>query len=101
MSYDLEEMLFLLLSIKHTTSSSFVTEHLSFMSVGALCSKAIQEGFIIEIRKELKITEKGLSFISQANDKLNRHGIDRSIAHVPDAYIEKISTDTVYLPEKI
>lgn len=79
MSYDLEEMLFLLLSLKHTTSSSFVTEHLSFSGVGALCSEAIREGFIIETRKELKITDKGLAFISETNNKLNRHGIERSM----------------------
>ena len=96
MSYDLEEMLFLLLSLKHTTSSSFVTEHL-----GALCSEAIREGFIIETRKELKITDKGLAFISETNNKLNRHGIERSIARIPDVYIEKLSADAVYLPEKI
>ena len=99
MSYDLEEMLFLLLSLKHTTSSSFVTEHLSFS--GALCSEAIREGFIIETRKELKITDKGLAFISETNNKLNRQGIERSIARIPDVYIEKISADAVYLPEKI
>ena len=90
MSYDLEEMLFLLLSLKHTTSSSFVTEHLSFSGVGALCSEAIREGFIIETRKELKITDKGLAFISETNNKLNRHGIERSIARIPDVYIEKL-----------
>ena len=101
MSYDLEEMLFLLLSLKHTNSSSFVTEHLSFSGVGALSSEAIREGFIIETRKELKITDKGLAFISETNNKLNRHGIERSIARIPDVYIEKISADAVYLPEKI
>ena len=69
MSYDLEEMLFLLLSLKHTNSSSFVTEHLSFSGVGALCSEAIREGFIIETRKELKITDKGLAFISETNKR--------------------------------
>ena len=101
MSYDLEEMLFLLLSLKHTTSGSFVTEPLSFSGVGALCSEAIREGFIIETRKELKITDKGLAFISETNNKLNRHGIERSIARIPDVYIEKLSADAVYLPEKI
>ena len=101
MSYDSEEMLFLLLSLKHTTFSSFVTEHLSFSGVGTLCSEAIQKGFIIEIRKELKITDKGLAFISETNKKLNRHGIECSISRIPDVYIKKISADAVYLPEKI
>ena len=58
MSYDLEEMLFLLLSLKHTTSSSFVTEHLSFSGVGALCSEAIREGFIIETKVSLQGTTR-------------------------------------------
>ena len=62
---------------------------------------AIREGFIIETRKELKITDKGLAFISETNNKLNRHGIERSIARIPDVYIEKLSADAVYLPEKI
>lgn len=101
MSYDLEEMLFFLLSLKNTTFSSFVTEHLSFSGVGTLCSEAIHEGFVIETRKELKITDKGLAFISKTNNKLNRHGIERSIAHIPNVYIEKKSADDVYLPEKI
>lgn len=101
MAYNLDDMLLLLLSIKNTNSSIFVMEHLSFGSVGTLCAEALREGLIVETRKNLEITEQGLIFITQANKKLNRKGIDKSIAHIPDVYIQKISEDAVYLPEKI
>ena len=101
MAYDLEKMLLLLLSIRKAKSSKFMAEYLSFGMIGNLCSEAIHEGFLVETRKELKLTAKGLAFISDANNKLNRHGIDRAIARIPDAYIEKTSIDDIYLPEKM
>lgn len=101
MSYDLEDMLFLLLSIKNTNYSTFVLEHLTISRVGALCSEAVQEGFLVESRKELKLTEKGMDFIKKTNDRLDRHGLARVIAPVPDVYIRKISVDDIYLPSKM
>ncbi len=101
MSYDLEDMLLLLISIKHTNSSFFVMEHLSYGTIGDLCSEAIREGLIVENRKELQLTEQGLSFIERANDKLNRKGIDRFIVRIPDVMIEKICIDDIYLPDRI
>lgn len=101
MSYDLEDMLLLLLSIKHTNSSFFVMQHLSYGTVGDLCAEAIREGLIVESRKKLQLTEQGLSFIERANDKLGRKGIDRFIAHIPDVMIEKISIDDIYLPDRM
>ena len=90
MSYDLEDMLLLLLSIKHTDTSFFVMQHLSYGTVGELCSEALKEGLIVENRKRLHLTEDGITFIDQANNKLGRKGIDRLIAHIPDVVGEKI-----------
>ena len=101
MSYDLEDMLLLLLSIKHTNSSFFVMQHLSYGTVGDLCVEALREGLIVESRKKLQLTERGLSFIEQTNDKLGRKGIERQIARMPDVVIEKISIDDIYLPDRI
>lgn len=101
MSYDLEDMLLLLLSVKHTNSSLFVVEHLSFGTVGSLCAQALQEGLIVESRKKLNLTERGVSFIKQTNDKLGRKGIDRTIARLPNVVIEKIAADDIYLPDRI
>lgn len=101
MTYDLEEMLLLLLSIKHTNSSLFVMEHLSFGVTGDLCAEAIREGLILESQKKLKLTSQGISFINQANDKLGRKGIDRAISRLPGVVIDKISADDIYLPNRI
>lgn len=101
MSYDLESMLLLLLSIKHTNSSFFVAQHLSYGTVGELCVEALREGLIIENRKNLQLTEQGLAFIEQANDRLGRKGIERKIARLPDVVTKKISADDIYLPDRI
>ena len=101
MSYDVENMLLLLLTIKHTQSSNFVMQHLSYGSISELCSKAINEGFKILIHEEFHITEKGKIFIKHANDELKNKGIAREIARIPDVYIPKISDEDIYLPDKI
>ena len=101
MSYDLENMLLLLLSIKHTNSSYFVMQHLSYRTVGDLCAEAIRQGLIVESRKKFHLTEEGTVFIEKANDKLGRKGIDRFIAHLPGVIIEKISIEDIYLPDRI
>lgn len=56
---------------------------------------------IVESRKKLQLTERGLSFIEQTNDKLGRKGVERQIARMPDVVIEKISIDDIYLPDRI
>lgn len=94
-------MLLLLISIKNNGNPDFVERNISFGTVGALCSKAIECGYIIKDRKELVVTEKGLSFIKNANKKLNKKGVSKEIASLPNAYIKKISIDDIYLPEKI
>ena len=101
MSYDIEDMLLLLLSIKHTSSSLFVMQHLSYGTVGELCEEALKEGLIIENRKTLQLTERGNIFIAQTNGKFNRKGIECKIAHIPDVIVDKIKLEDIYLPEKI
>lgn len=101
MAYDIEEMLMLLLSIKHSTFSEFVVQHLSYKTVGDLCIEALEKGFIIETRKNFHLTEDGYNFIEKMNNKLGRKGIDRQIAHLPDVTIENINLDDIYLPKKI
>ena len=101
MSYDLEEMLLLLLSIRKTQSPDFAVNQLSFNKVGSLCSEALKNGWIIEYRKKILLTEQGGLFIEQANDQLGRKGIERYIARLPEVFTEKISLTDIYLPEKI
>ncbi len=101
MSYDLENMLLLLLSIKHTQSSLFVMQHLSYGTIGNLCTEAIRGGLITETRNLFRLTDKGIAFIEQANNTLGRKGIDRAIAKIPDVRIPSISLDDIYLPSKI
>ena len=57
MSFDRENMLLLLLSIRHSNASFFVSQHLSYGFVGDLCEEAIRKGFLIESRKELQLRE--------------------------------------------
>ena len=101
MSFTTEDMLLLLLSIKNDGSPSFVGEHISFGTLGYLCSEAINQGFIIEDRNDLTLTEKGVSFIEKTNKKFNKTGVSKVISTLPNAYIEKVSIEDVYLPEKI
>jgi hypothetical protein len=101
MGNTIEDMLLLLLSIKNKGSTSFVGEHISFGTVGYLCAEAVKQGYIIEERDDLYLSEKGLLFIEEANKKFNKSGIDKEISTIPSAYIKKISQDDVYLPEKI
>lgn len=101
MACNSEDILLLLLSIKHNGDPSFVKKYITFGTVGYLCSEAIKQGYIIENRKELELTDKGLLFIDEMNKQLNKKGVDKEIASLPNAYITKISIDDVYLPENI
>lgn len=99
MSYDADNMLCLLLTIKNGGSASFITSHLSYQDTGLLAAEALHEGLIIETRKTFKITEKGIRYIEETNNELNRHGVDRNISIIPDIYIEKIPLDEIYFPK--
>lgn len=101
MAYTIDDMLLLLISIKNNGNPNFVEKHISFGTVGYLCSEAIKQGYIIEDRKELVLTDKGILFIKETNKKLNKKGVNKEIATLPNAYIKKISIDDIYLPEKI
>lgn len=101
MSYSVEDMLLLLISIKNRGTPNFVEKHISFGTVGYLCSEAIKQGYIIEDRKELGLTDKGFLFIEEANKKLNKKGVDKEISSLPNAYIKKMLIDDIYLPKKI
>ena len=101
MSYNIEDMLLLLLSIKHNGEPDFVKKYITFGTVGYLCSEAIKQGYIIENRKELELTDKGVLFVEETNKKLNKKGVDKEIASLPNAYISKLSIDDIYLPENI
>lgn len=100
MSYDPEDMLFFLLSIRHSESSAFVSRHVTG-SIGSLCSQALSEGLLSERLHSLVLTDKGSDYIDDLNRKLGRKGIDKVIALVPDQRIEKISLDEIYLPQEM
>lgn len=101
MSYTIEDMLLLLISIKNKGTPDFVEDHISFGTVGYLCSEAIKQGYIVRDRNELILVDKGLLFIEETNKKLKKKGINKEIATLPDAYGKKISIEDIYLPEKI
>ena len=94
-------MIFLLLSLKDTQYSDYVINHLSYGTVGELCSTAVSEGLIEEYRKEYIITAKGKKFIEEQNKLLGKKGINKFIANIPDAYCSTIEIDEVYIPDKI
>ena len=101
MGNTIEDMLLLLLSIKNNGCTNFVEEHITFGTVGYLCAEAIKQGYIIEERNDLCLSQKGLLFIEETNKKFNKSGIDKEISTIPIAYIKKNSPEDVYLPEKI
>ena len=101
MSYDPEDMLFFLLSIRHSESSAFVSRHVTSGNIGSLCSKALSEVRLSERLHSLVLTDKGSDYIDDLNRKLGRKGIDKVIALVPDQRIEKISLEEIYLPQEI
>ena len=101
MSYDPEDMLFFLLSIRHSESSVFVSRHVTSGNVGSLCSQALSEGLLCERLHTLQLTEKGSDYIDNLNRRLGRKGIDKVIALVPDQRIEKIGLDEIYLPQEM
>ena len=101
MTYDPEEMLLLLLSVRHSDSSLFVSRHLTSGTSGALCAQALKDGYLFENRRKLELTERGRSFIRETNRRLGRKGIDSAIASVPNEQIDPIGIDDIYLPEKM
>lgn len=101
MGFTNEDMLLLLLSIKNKGNSSFVDEHISFGTVGYLCSEAIKLEYVTEEREGLSLSEKGFLFIEETNKKFNKSGVNKEISTLPNAYIKKISFEDVYFPEKI
>lgn len=96
-----EEMLSLLLSIKHAADfSPYLIRQMGFGGIGNLCLEAVSKGYIIDEHDKYKITHDGLLYIEQTNNKLGRKGIEKKIAKMPDAIIAKLPLDSIYLPDK-
>ena len=95
-----EELLFLLLTIKHGGSVSHVLlSQFGFSGIGRLCVEAQNAGLIIKGEKGYQLTDKGNLYINDQNDVLGRKGLDREIAKLPDALCSQISVNAIYLPE--
>ena len=95
-----EEMLFLLLTIKHEVNVSYtLLSQLGFSGIGRLCVEAQNANLIIKSDKGYQLTDKGRIYINEQNDILGRKGLDREIAKLPDALCPQISVNTIYLPE--
>ena len=95
-----EEMLFLLLAIKHETSfSPTLLGQLGFSGMGRLCLEALKEELIINNEKGYRLTEKGMSYIEEQNNMLGRKGLDREIAKLLGALCPQLSVNSIYLPE--
>jgi len=95
-----DEMLSLLLVIKHNkNNSSFIIDHLGYARIGKLCIDALSAGYIHTCGNSYHITDKGLQFIAAQNNLMNRKGLYREIAKIPDALCPKIQIDSIYLPE--
>lgn len=97
---NLDEMLFLLLTIKHGGSvSDVLLSQLGFSGIGRLCVEAQNADLIIKSEQGYQLTDKGKNYINEQNDVLDRKGLDREIAKLPNAQCPKISVDAIYLPE--
>lgn len=98
----IDEMLSLLMIIKHDGDvSSFAVEHLGYAGIGRLCVEALDMGYIIPNGSSYQITEKGQQFVCEQNNLLNRTGLDKEIAKIPDALCEKSPITSIYLPDYI
>ena len=95
-----EEMLFLLLAIKHEADLSHsLLNQLGFIGVGRLCAEALKAELIVNNGKSYRLTEKGMSYLEEQNNMLGRKGLDREIAKLPGAICPQISVNSIYLPE--
>ena len=95
-----DEMLFLLMTIKHETDiSSALFKQLGFSGIGRLCIEAQKAELIIQNGSSYQLTDKGRRYIKEQNDILSRKGLDREIAKLPAALCPKIALSTIYLPE--
>lgn len=95
-----DELLFLLLTIKHGGCVSHtLLSQLGFSGIGRLCVEAQNADLIIKNEKGYQLTDKGILYINAQNDILGRRGLDREIAKLPDALCPQISVNTIYLPE--
>ena len=101
MLYSMYDIFLMLTSIKHDGSTDFVQNKLSCGTVGGLIYQLLTDGYIVENGDELILTENGKMFLYEINLQLNNKGINKCISTLPDAYIQKISIDDVYLPENI
>ena len=95
-----DEMLFLLLAIKHESDvSPALLNQLGFSGIGRLCVEAQKAELIIRNENSYQLTDKGRRYIEEQNDILGRKGLDREIAKLPAALCPKIALNTIYLPE--
>lgn len=95
-----DEMLFLLLTIKHGANvSPSLLSQLGFSGIGRLCVEAQKSELISKNERGYQLTDKGRQYIQDQNDSLGRKGLDREIAKLPSALCPQISVNSIYLPE--
>ena len=95
-----DEMLFLLLTIKHggNVSPSLLSQ-LGFSGIGRLCVEAQKAELITKNEKGYQLTDKGKQYIHDQNERLGHKGLDKEIAKLPSAQCPQISVNSIYLPE--
>lgn len=95
-----DELLFFLICVRSKVDSFFLTKKLGYYRLALISNYARINELVSVNQNYYKLTTQGEAFIIEANKRLHRKGIDKSIVPYVSTHSDSDWSEGIYIPKE-